>query len=302
MLSDDEGIKIGVNIDPNVNELEEILNIAKIAEENSIDLIGIQDHPYVGYFFDTWTLISYLAARTNKVTFMPNVANLPLRTPSIIAKSTATLDVLTKGRIELGIGAGANWDAIEAYGMRRKSIKEGIEALEEAINVIKLLWGIGVNTKTVEFSGKHYFLKRAYWGPKPKHDIKIIIGANGPKMLELTGKIGDGWSISMFYFLPEEVKLKLKILEEACLKYGRKPKRLIKIYNIAGYITEERTGIQINEKNILIANAEEWAEFIIKINKEIGMNCFIFWPVAKKVEQTRLFCEKVAPILRTYYH
>ena len=228
-----------------------------------------------------------------------NVANLPLRTPQIIAKSFASLDILTKGRIELGIGAGANRDAIEAYGGPKRSTKEGIEALEEGINVIKMLWGVGAKTKIVSYNGKYYFLKNAYPGPKPFHDIKIIIGANGPRMLDLTGKLGDGWSISMFYFLPDELKDKIKILEESCKKYGRDVNSLIKIYNIAGVITEERTGIQIDKNNLLFANHEEWAEFIIKIYKDLKMNTFIFWPSSKnKSEQIKTFSEKVKEIIK----
>jgi alkanesulfonate monooxygenase SsuD/methylene tetrahydromethanopterin reductase-like flavin-dependent oxidoreductase (luciferase family) len=230
---------------------------------------------------------------------MTNVANLPLRTPQIIAKSFASLDILTKGRIELGIGAGANRDAIEAYGGPKRSTKEGIEALEEGINVIKMLWGVGAKTKIVSYNGKYYFLKNAYPGPKPFHDIKIIIGANGPRMLDLTGKLGDGWSISMFYFLPDELKDKIKILEESCKKYGRDVNSLIKIYNIAGVITEERTGIQIDKNNLLFANHEEWAEFIIKIYKDLKMNTFIFWPSSKnKSEQIKTFSEKVKEIIK----
>ncbi|MFP3191337.1 MAG: hypothetical protein RXR31_08445, partial [Thermoproteota archaeon] len=130
-------------------------------------------------------------------------------------------------------------------------------------------------------------------------DIKIIIGANGPRMLDLTGKLGDGWSISMFYFLPDELKDKIKILEESCKKYGRDVNSLIKIYNIAGVITEERTGIQIDKNNLLFANHEEWAEFIIKIYKDLKMNTFIFWPSSKnKSEQIKTFSEKVKEIIK----
>ena len=71
-------------------------------------MIGIQDHPYQRRFYDTWTLISYLAARTEKVRFFPDVANLPLRSPVMLAKAAASLDVLTRGRVEIGLGAGAS--------------------------------------------------------------------------------------------------------------------------------------------------------------------------------------------------
>jgi hypothetical protein len=118
-------------------------------------------------------------------------------------------------------------------------------------------------------------------------------------MLDLTGKLGDGRSISMFYFPPEETRLKVKILEKSCKKYGRDFNKLLRIYNIAGVITQERIGIQIDKNNLLFANHEEWTELIIKIHKELGMNTFIFWPSSKnKSEQIKIFSEKVKEIIR----
>jgi len=76
MVLDPHRINLGVNINPNIIELEEILKAAKIADSNSIDIIGIQDHPYIGFFFDTWTLISFLASLTSKVSFMTKRASL----------------------------------------------------------------------------------------------------------------------------------------------------------------------------------------------------------------------------------
>ena len=77
-----------------------------------------QDHPYQPRFLDTWTLLSVLAAQTSTVRLAPNVANLPLRPPAVLARSVASLDILSGGRVELGLGAGAFWDAIEANGGR----------------------------------------------------------------------------------------------------------------------------------------------------------------------------------------
>jgi Luciferase-like monooxygenase len=79
-------------------------------------VIGIQDHPYQRRYLETWSLIADLIARTDRVRFFPDVANLPLRFPAMIAKRAATLDVLSGGRFELGLGAGAFWEAIGAMG------------------------------------------------------------------------------------------------------------------------------------------------------------------------------------------
>ena len=81
-----------------------------------LDLVTFQDHPYQGRFLDTWTLLSFVAAQTSNVRVAPNVANLPLRPPVVLARSVASLDILSRGRVELGLGAGAFWDGIAAVG------------------------------------------------------------------------------------------------------------------------------------------------------------------------------------------
>jgi alkanesulfonate monooxygenase SsuD/methylene tetrahydromethanopterin reductase-like flavin-dependent oxidoreductase (luciferase family) len=292
-------IFLGINIDPNVTELNEAFKVTEIADNNNVDLIGIQDHPYIGFFFDTLTLISYLSAKTKRIKFIPNVANLPLRLPTVLAKSIATLDILTKGRIELGLGAGANLKAVENYGGPKRNLREAIEALEEAIIVIRLIWGLNVKTKTVSFIGKYYRLQNAYPGPFPHHKIGIWLGANGKRMLELTGKLAEGWTISMFYVSPEEIKEKIKILEKACLNNGRKLNDIIRNYNLAGEITKENQGPYIDSDNLIHASTEEWIELIIKFYKDLNMNSFIFWPTSKeKFEQIKLFCEKICPIIK----
>src|SRR6266511_2780155 len=86
------------------------------ADRSRLDLVGIQDHPYQRRFLDTLALIETLLAETRRVRVFPDVANLPLRPPATLAKEAASLDVLSGGRFELGLGAGAFWDAIEAMG------------------------------------------------------------------------------------------------------------------------------------------------------------------------------------------
>src|SRR5438105_15958384 len=88
---------------------------AVLADELGFDLVGIQDHPYQRRFFDTWTLLTAIAMRTERITVFPDVANVPLRPPAMLAKAAATLDILSDGRLELGLGAGGFWKGIEAY-------------------------------------------------------------------------------------------------------------------------------------------------------------------------------------------
>ena len=122
--------------DASTDVLEQVLAV----ERAGLDLVGIQDHPYQRRFFDTFALIAWLAARTERVRLFPAVANLPLRHPAMLAKEAATIDALSGGRFELGLGAGAFWEGIEAFGGPRRSGPESVDALEEAIAILRACW------------------------------------------------------------------------------------------------------------------------------------------------------------------
>src|SRR3954453_17211992 len=102
-------LQFGVFLTPASQDRERVVALATLAERDGLDLVSFQDHPYQARFLDTWTLLAFVAARTSRVRLAPNVLNLPLRPPAIVARSIATLDVLSAGRAELGIGAGAFW-------------------------------------------------------------------------------------------------------------------------------------------------------------------------------------------------
>ena len=112
-------IALGAFVVPDAADLGGLLAQVRAAEEVGLELIGIQDHPYQRRHLDTFALLAFLAARTSRVTLFPDVANLPLRQPALLATHGATLDVLSGGRFELGLGAGAFWDAIAAMGGHR---------------------------------------------------------------------------------------------------------------------------------------------------------------------------------------
>jgi alkanesulfonate monooxygenase SsuD/methylene tetrahydromethanopterin reductase-like flavin-dependent oxidoreductase (luciferase family) len=111
-------VRLGVFIVPDATSAGAAIEQIEAAEAAGLDLVGIQDHPYQRRFFDSWTLMSYAAGRTQRIGLLPDVINLPLRLPSVLAKSVASLDLLSGGRVELGIGAGAFWEAVQAMGAR----------------------------------------------------------------------------------------------------------------------------------------------------------------------------------------
>jgi alkanesulfonate monooxygenase SsuD/methylene tetrahydromethanopterin reductase-like flavin-dependent oxidoreductase (luciferase family) len=111
-------VRFGLNADPNTGGVAIAERITAIADSHGLELVGMQDHPYNDGFLDTFTLLTWLASKTASVHFVTNVANLPLRPPVMLAKQAATMDVLSGGRFELGLGAGAFWEGIAGMGGR----------------------------------------------------------------------------------------------------------------------------------------------------------------------------------------
>ena len=168
------GLRFGIALVPATETLDRVRELVRVADEAGLDLVGIQDHPYQRRLLDTWSLISMLLAASKRISFFTDVANLPLRPPAVMAKAAASLDVLSVGRFELGLGAGGFPDAIAGFGGSRRTPGESVEALEEAIDVIRLLWS---EERSVSFDGKHYRLDGAHPGPRPAHPIGIWVGA-----------------------------------------------------------------------------------------------------------------------------
>ena len=101
---------------PSVDRLRETRQLAQAPGAAGLDYIAIQDHAHNPEFFDVWTLISYLATETDRISFFPDVADLQLRPPTILAKAAASLSVLSGGRIALGVGGGASAEGIAVSG------------------------------------------------------------------------------------------------------------------------------------------------------------------------------------------
>jgi alkanesulfonate monooxygenase SsuD/methylene tetrahydromethanopterin reductase-like flavin-dependent oxidoreductase (luciferase family) len=127
----------GTFIGPTNSPPSRPVELAQLSERLGFDFVTFQDHPYQSSFLDTWTLLSWVAARTERIGVFGNVLNLPLRQPpAVLARAAASLDLLSGGRTSLGLGAGFFWDAVQAIGGRRLTPLQGVAALDEAIDII----------------------------------------------------------------------------------------------------------------------------------------------------------------------
>lgn len=290
-------ILFGINIDPAATSRHLALDLAHQADDLGLDLIGIQDHPYIGGFLDTLTLLTYLGAKTPRVQLLTNVADLPLRPPAMLAKAAASLDVLTEGRVVLGLGAGAQWDAIAGYGGPRRTPAEAVEATAEALAVMRAIWsGSGEAT----YEGHHYQLHGAQRGPTPPRPIPIWLGVYRPRMLRLVGHKADGWSPSEPYAPPEQIPKMQRIIDEAAEAAGRDPSTIRRNYNVMGTIqTDSGSRLRPRQPGMVFAPVAEWVERIVRYTVELRLDSFVYWPVAgQEREQLRLWAEEVMPAVR----
>ena len=281
-------LEFGASVEPLADPPDWAARIAKTADRTGLDLVGIQDHPYQRRFLDTWTLISTLVPVTERVRFFPDVANLPLRPPAMLAKAAASLDVLSGGRIEMGLGAGAFWDAVEAMDGPRRSPGEAVRSVEEAIKVMRLFWS---EERSVRFDGEFYSLRGMRTGPHPVHSIGIWVGAYGPRMLDLIGRLADGWVPSLGYASPEKLPEMQQRIDAGAAEAGREPQDIRRAYNIAGRIDPGGDGL-------LDGPVSKWVEELTRFSLELGMDTFIYWPSEDHVRQIEVFANEVVPAVR----
>ncbi|HEY2077355.1 MAG TPA: LLM class flavin-dependent oxidoreductase [Streptosporangiaceae bacterium] len=221
----------GTFITPQNAEPQAPVTLASLSERAGLDLVTFQDHPYQPAFLDTWTLLSYVAASTERIKISGNVINLPLRPPVLLARQAASLDLLSNGRFELGLGAGAFWDAIEAMGGPRRSPAGAVTSLSEAIDIIRATWAAS-ERGGIFTDGEQYRIRGAKRGPEPAHDISIWLGVLGPRMLRLTGQKADGWLPSLPYLKPGDLARGNAIIDDAAGAAGRDPREIRRMLNI----------------------------------------------------------------------
>jgi alkanesulfonate monooxygenase SsuD/methylene tetrahydromethanopterin reductase-like flavin-dependent oxidoreductase (luciferase family)/hemerythrin-like domain-containing protein len=271
-----QDLQFGTFLTPDAGDADRVVQLALLTEASGLELATFQDHPYQARFLDAWALAATVLARTSSLRVTTNVSNLPLRPPYVLAKTVASLDVLSRGRVELGLGAGGFWDAIAAAGGPRRSPGEALRALEEGIAVIRGAWD--TDQRSVRLDGEHYSVSGVHPGPAPVHDVEIWIGAIGPRMLELTGRVGDGWLPSQGYVPPETLAERNARIDAAALEAGRDPAQVRRLYNVNA------------------SDDPAWAEWLAELTLEHGTSTFIV--ATDDPRQIQRFGTDVAPAVR----
>ncbi|WP_052436893.1 LLM class flavin-dependent oxidoreductase [Georgenia sp. SUBG003] len=280
----------GSFITPSSAAPQRVVALAQASEAAGLDLATFQDHPYQPAFLDTWTLMSYAAARTQRIHLSANVVNLPLRPPAVLARAAASLDLLSGGRLELALGAGSFWDAIEAMGGRRLTPGQAVAATSEAIDVVRGIWDTSTRDRLV-VDGTFHRLDGAKRGPAPAHDIPIWLGALGPRMLRLVGRKADGWLPSLPYLRSVTALADGNaVIDEAAERAGRDPRAVRRLLNVGGQLTSQPSD------RFLVGPPRQWVDQLATLTLEHGVSGYIL--MGDDEGTLALLGQEIAPAVR----
>jgi alkanesulfonate monooxygenase SsuD/methylene tetrahydromethanopterin reductase-like flavin-dependent oxidoreductase (luciferase family) len=286
-----EALLFGVNVSTSAAPGVDPVADAQRAESAGFDFVSSNDHPGgADPNFETWTMLTWMAARTSRIKVASRVLGVPYRSPAMVAKMAESLDRLSGGRFILGLGSGASDDEFRAFGLDVRTPREKVEALEEAIHVTRGLW----SGPSFSYNGHHFQTEAAELEPKPLHRIPIWLGTYGPRALAVTGRAADGWIPTFELAPPERIPTMRDRIHAAAEAAGRDPGEVTLVYNIdvrVGRATDLPPSVLSGPPDVL---AETIAGFF-----ERGFRAFNLCPVGPDYgDQVEQLGREVVPNVR----
>jgi alkanesulfonate monooxygenase SsuD/methylene tetrahydromethanopterin reductase-like flavin-dependent oxidoreductase (luciferase family) len=261
---------VGYNLSTSAAEGAHPAADAREVEELGFDFVSMSDHLHGDHpTFETWTLLTWVAAATTRVRLLTNVLGLPYRPPPVVAKMAESLHRLSGGRLLLGLGAGGNDAEFTAFGLPTGSPREKVATLEEAMTAMRALW----EGAAVDLDGAHVRLRGATITPRPDAPVPIWLGAYGPRMLELVGRSADGWLPSMPFAPPErmpELRLRVRAAAEAA---GRDPDAITYAYNVGVHVGRRQEG-----RPVVSGPADQVAAGLRALVDDLQLDAVNIWP------------------------
>ncbi|GAB2472079.1 LLM class flavin-dependent oxidoreductase [Jatrophihabitans fulvus] len=290
-------VRFGLSIDPGVDGLDTAFALARRADGLGLDLLAVQDHAYQPSHLDTWTLLTYLSAATERISVVTDVADLQLRPPAMLAKAASSLSLLNGGRLQLGVGGGPFPDAIAGMGAPHREPPAMVTYADAAVEIlIEALRGGPTR------AGNHEHSVDYVAGPAAPSRPQVWLGAQKNRMLELVGRRAQGWISPLNIYVPAaDVPAKQERIDRAARAVGRDPADIARIWNVIGTIAgdDQRTG---HGRVGLVGGASTWADFLADAVVELGFDTFIFWPVSSPTrtdeQQLEVFATEVVPTVR----
>lgn len=280
------GITLSTSAAPDADPVADARDI----ESLGFDFLTVSDHPSGTHpTYETWTLLTWIAASTSRVGLNVNVLGLPYRPPPVVAKMAESLDRLSRGRLTLGLGSGAADSVFEAFGLSVRSPGEKIEALRDAICIMRGLW----TESPFSYNGPQYSVHHAQIEPRADRAIPIWLGVYGPRALRLTGELADGWAPSLPYAPLEKARGMREIVLRSAEAHSRDPSSITCHMNV-GVLVNPRAR---SRDGSIAGSAEEVVDRLAEVVRA-GFTSLALWPVGDEREQRTRLAQDVVPALR----
>lgn len=284
-------LQFGLNVSTSAADGYDPATAARRAEELGFDFVSASDHPCGrNSSFETWTMLTWIAASTSRIGIATRVLGIPYRAPAMVAKMADTLDRLSGGRLILGLGGGGSDAEFRAFGLGVPSPRDKVDGLAEAVTIMRGLW----TEPAFSFDGRIHHTDHADLEPKPARPIPVWFGTFGPRALGITGRLADGWIPSHGYVPLEDLPaMRARVLDSARAA-GRDPSEITCAYNVAVRVDPGArfdTGMVTGSAD---ATIEQLAGFV-----ELGFTTLNLMPQGAGVdEQTELLATEIIPALR----
>lgn len=283
-------VSFGISVNASAADGADPVADARHAEELGFDIVTVTDHlPGRRPTHETWTLLTWIAAATERIRIGTNVLGLPYRHPAVTAKMAASLQGLSRGRLVLGLGGGGTNAEFEAFGLPVRERGRKIDALEEGLEVIRRLW----SGEPVTFDGEHYRLQEAQITPSPSPRIPIWLGVYGRRSIRLAARVADGWIPSYPFAPPPRRKELQDHLRRSAEEAGRDPGELEVAYNV-GVSVDERAEPR---ERVVVGGPDRVAEALAAMVAD-GVTLLNLWPVGEGTEQRERLAREVVPQVR----
>ena len=284
-------LKFGVNVDTSAQAGADPAGQARFAEELGFDFVSSSDHPgSSAATFETWTMLTWMAANTERIHFAPRVLGMPFRLPAMVAKMSETFDRLSGGRLILGLGAGGSAAELGSFGIPPATPGKRIDALEDAIRIIRGMWSAPGFTH----EGAVHRTVAAELEPKPERRIPIWLGTFRPRALALTGRLADGWIPTLGYVSAGELPAMRDRVLAAAREAGRAPEEITCVLNVEIGIGDYCEP----EPDVVTGSPEELAEQLAGF-AAMGFSAFNFIQAGRsKREQLQRIATEVLPAVR----
>jgi alkanesulfonate monooxygenase SsuD/methylene tetrahydromethanopterin reductase-like flavin-dependent oxidoreductase (luciferase family) len=221
----------GVNVPSTAGPDNDPVGQARAAERLGIHFVSTADHPGSDHpVFENWTMLTWIAAATSRITVMRRVLGVPLRLPALLAKSAESLSRLSNGRLILGLGAGYDDQELTGLGLPAQTPGDKLRGLRDAVRIMGGLWR---QPGGFSYDGPVYSTRDAHLEPKPAHPIPIWLGTFGPRALEITGQVADGWIPSRGYMPDEQIPIMRQRVLDAAQRAGRNPAQITCALNLS---------------------------------------------------------------------